>query len=309
MRPHATVSYLPSAAQQVAINAAPVRLQQALAQVEELKRALASSQRQSIAVQGQVDVLAKANAQLKGFAAKREHEAAHIAPRWSTWKPTDFGLSAGPDPLAKTIVERMLTTRIRFRKSDVLYHVGDGFDALYAIRFGSCKTVLLGKDGQDQVSGYYMAGEIIGIDGIASEFHDCQAIALEDMEVCRLAFDEIENLARWSDQFGHDLHKLLSQESARAHALILMRGTMRAEQRLACFLLELSQRYQARGYSSWEFVLRMTRQEIGSYLGVRLETVSRLFSRFQREGMIQVEGRNVKLLDRVALSQLVDCGA
>ena len=123
MRPHATVSYLPSAAQQVAINAAPVRLQQALAQVEELKRALASSQRQSIAVQGQVDVLAKANAQLKGFAAKREHEAAHIAPRWSTWKPTDFGLSAGPDPLAKTIVERMLTTRIRFRKSDVLYHV------------------------------------------------------------------------------------------------------------------------------------------------------------------------------------------
>ena len=89
---------------------------------------------------------------------------------------------------------------------------------------------------------------------------------------------------------------------------MLMLGTMRAEQRLAMFLLDLSDRYQARGYSPREFVLRMTREEIGSYLGLKLETVSRLFSRFHREGMLQVDGRNVKLFDRLVMSELVDCG-
>ncbi len=311
MRPHATVSYLRSAARRVAIDAidsAPARLQRALAQVEQLKRALASSQQQSTAVQRQVDVLTKANARLKGLAAQREHDVVRSAPRWSNWEPTEFGLSAGPDPLATTILERMLTTRTRFRKGNVLYHVGERFDALYAIRCGSCKTVLLGRDGQEQVAGYHMAGEIIGIDGIASEFHDSQAIALEDMDVCRLPFDGIRNLARLSDHFGHDLRKLISQEGTRARALLLMLGTMRADQRIAFFLRDLSQRYQARGYSSCEFVLRMTRQEIGSYLGVKLETVSRLLSRFQREGLLQVQGRVVKLLDRGAISHLVDCG-
>ena len=160
--------------------------------------------------------------------------------------------------------ERILTVPTRFRKDAVLYRVGDSFHAIYAIRFGSCKTVLLAKGGREQVVGYHMAGEVVGIDGIASEIHECQATALEDMEVCRLPFSEVERLARLSHQFEHGLHKLLSQESARAYTLMLMLGTMRADQRLAFFLLDLSQRYQARGYSSCEFVLRMTRKEIGS---------------------------------------------
>jgi CRP/FNR family transcriptional regulator len=153
-----------------------------------------------------------------------------------------------------------------------------------------------------------MAGEIIGVDGVGTDIHECEAIALEDMEVCQLPFDQIEHLAQLSENFAHTLHKLLSQESARIHTLMIVLGTMHAEQRLAMFLVDLSQRYRARGYSSCEFVLRMTREEIGSYLGLKLETVSRLFSRFQQKGLLQVKGRNVRLLDRAALSQLIGHG-
>lgn len=147
------------------------------------------------------------------------------------------------------------------------------------------------------------------LDGIGTDIHDCQATALEDMEVCLLPFDQIESLARRSDQFRHDLHRMLSQESARARRVMIVLGTMRAEQRLAVFLLDLAQQNRAHGYSSCEFVLRMTREEIGSYLGLKLETVSRLFSRFQHEGLIQVQGRAVKLLDRAGVRKLVDCDA
>ena len=225
----------------------------------------------------------------------------------SSWARTDFCLSAGLGPEVGPHIEQILASRLRFRKGDLLYRVGDGFNALYAIRAGTCKTVLLARDGHDQIAGYHIVGDIIGIDGVGTDIHECQATALEDMDVCPLPFEQLENLARLSDPFRHNLHKLLSQESARAHALMLVLGTMRAEQRLAVFLLDLSQRYRARGYSSCEFVLRMTREEIGSYLGLKLETVSRLFSRFQRDGLIQVQGRAVKLLDRVALSRLAGC--
>jgi len=126
------------------------------------------------------------------------------------------------------------------------------------------------------------------------------------MEVCTLPFDQVETLARRSNRFGHNVHRLLSQECSRVQELNLVVGTLCAEGRLAVFLLDLSQRYQARGFSSCEFLLRMTRAEIGSYLGLRLETVSRLFSRFQREGLTQVEGQLVRLLDLVALSLLAD---
>lgn len=305
--PQATISYLHSADKRAAIDAARLRLPRALAHVERLKRALASSQQEMIAAQRQVDLLTRANAQ--GFAARREHEFERSAPPCPTWKLTDFCLIAGPDAGPTPNGERILTVPTRIRKGAVLYRAGDSFDALYAIRLGSCKTVLLAESGREQVVGYHMAGEVVGIDGVASESHECQATALEDMEVCRLPFGEVERLARLSHQFGHGLHKLLSQESARAYSLLLIMGTMRADQRLAYFLLDLSQRYQARGYSSCEFVLRMTRQEIGSYLGLKLETVSRLLSRFHREGLLEVEGRTVKLLDRIAVSQLVDCGA
>jgi CRP/FNR family transcriptional regulator len=150
-----------------------------------------------------------------------------------------------------------------------------------------------------------MPGEIVGLDGIGNDAYECEAIALEDSEVCTLPFESIEQVARDNAMFQHNLHRQLSREIGRQRTLMLLLGTMSAEQRLAAFLLDLSQRYQARGYSSSEFILRMTREEIGSYLGLKLETVSRLLSRLQREGLIQVQGRVVKLLERAGLKELV----
>jgi CRP/FNR family transcriptional regulator len=198
--------------------------------------------------------------------------------------------------------------RMRLRKGDSLYRVGDRFHALYAIRAGSCKTILLAKDGKEQVGGYHLAGAIVGLDGLDTEFHQCQAIALEDMEAFALSFDQVERIARMSDTFRRDLLQVVAQAVTCAHDLMIVLGTMRAEQRIAAYLLDVSNRYRSMGYSPNEFVLRMTREEIGSYLGIKLETASRLFSRFQREGLIRIDGRAVKLLDSASLSRLVESG-
>ncbi len=209
------------------------------------------------------------------------------------------------EPAAKALFEQLVTTRIRLRKGDVLFRAGDRFTALYAIRLGSCKTVMLSDEGNEQVAGYHLPGEIIGVEGMGNDVHGCQAIALEDTEVCTLPFDRVERLAREDVSFQRRLYRLLSGAIARERTTSLMLGTMRAEQRLASFLLDLANRYQMRGYSSSEFVLRMTREEIGSHLGLKLETVSRLFSRFDEEGLIQVQGKIVKLVDRIGLQQLI----
>ena len=126
------------------------------------------------------------------------------------------------------------------------------------------------------------------------------------MEVHSLAFDRLEIFSRFSDRFRYNVHKLLSREYSRAQNRTLVVGTTCADKRLAIFLLDLSARYAARGYSSCEFVLRMTREEIGSYLGLKLETISRAFSRFQDQGVLQVQGRLVKLLDQVALREAAE---
>jgi len=202
-------------------------------------------------------------------------------------------------------IDALLGSRTRLRKGDTLYRAGEAFTALYAIRIGSLKTTVLAEDGREQVSGYHMLGDIIGLDGIGSGTHGCQATALEDTEICALPFERLEDIARAVPPLQHNLHRVLSKEISRDQGVMLLLGSMRAEERLAMFLLSLAERYKRRGYSSTEFVLRMTREEIGSFLGLKLETVSRLFSRFQDEGLIQVQGRAVKLLDPTALKQVV----
>ena len=226
----------------------------------------------------------------------------------STCGAQSVGLPLGLDAQAMRTFDQLVSARIRLRKGDKVFSAGDRFTALYAIRAGSCKTVLMTEDGRDQVSGYYMRDEIVGTDGIGADRHDCQAIVLEDTEVCVLPFARVAEMARTNGGFQQALHRLMASELGRERKVMLMLGTMRAEQRLASFLLDLSQRYQDRGYSSVEYVLRMTREEIGSYLGLKLETVSRLFSRFHLEGLVEVQGRTIKLLDRFALKQLVDSG-
>jgi len=202
-------------------------------------------------------------------------------------------------------VDALIAHGIKLKKQEPLYRAGEVFHALYAIRSGSLKTSVLAEDGREQMVGYHMLGEIVGFDGIGIELHGCEAIALEDTEVCALPFASIENLARIMPALQHNLHQVLSNEIIRDQGAMLFLGRMRADERLAVFLLNLAERYRRRGYSSTEYVLRVTREEIGSYLGLKLETVSRLFSRFQGEGLIQVQGRAVKLLDAVALKRIV----
>ena len=213
-------------------------------------------------------------------------------------------LPVGLEADAMRQLDESVSSRTRVRKGAALYSAGEPFNALYAIRLGSLKTTLLTEDGRAQISGYHMLGDIIGLDGIASERHACDAVALEDSEVCVLPFERLEELSREIAPLQHNLHRFLSREIGREQNTMLLLGSMRAEERVAVFLLNLSERYQRRGYSPSEFVLRMTREEIGSYLGLKLETVSRLLSRFQVEGLLKVEGRDVKLLDLPALKQL-----
>ncbi|MBP6564537.1 MAG: fumarate/nitrate reduction transcriptional regulator Fnr [Burkholderiales bacterium] len=202
-------------------------------------------------------------------------------------------------------VDAAVGNRTRLKKGDSLYRAGDSFAALYAVRLGTLKTTVLAEDGREQVAGYHLQGDIIGLDGLGTERHGCGAVALEDSEVCTIPFEHLEELARDLPPLQRNLHQFLAREISRDHGVMLLLGSMRAEERLASFLLNLSERYRARGYSSTEFVLRMTREEIGSYLGLKLETVSRLFSRFQEEGLLKVSGRNVKLTSVAALRQLV----
>jgi CRP/FNR family transcriptional regulator len=213
-------------------------------------------------------------------------------------------LPVGLDPDALRQLDGLVVNRTLLKKGEVIYHLGDRFTALYAIRLGSCKTTMLAEDGREQIAGYHMLGDIIGMDGIGTEHHGCQAVALEDTDVCVLPFERLERLARTVVRFQHNLHQLLAREIGRDENTMLLLGTMRAEERLAAFLTNLSERYGKRGYSSTEFVLRMTREEIGSYLGLKLETISRLFSHFQELGLLQVQGRVVKLFDLPALAQL-----
>ena len=161
------------------------------------------------------------------------------------------------------------------------------------------------EDGRDQVTGFQMTGEVLGLDGISTEHHSCNAIALEDSEVCVIPFSRLEELSRQVESLQHQFHKIMSREIVRDHGVMMLLGSMRAEERLAAFLLNMSQRFNARGFSSQEFNLRMTREEIGSYLGLKLETVSRAFSRFQEDGLISVQQKHVLLLDAAGLKKLI----
>ena len=225
----------------------------------------------------------------------------------STCSMRELCLPVGLGPEELEQIDSVIVERRKLAKGSALYRAGGPFTALYAVRVGSLKTIVLTEDGREQVAGYHMLGDIIGLDGIGNERHGCAAVALEDTEVCVMPFNDLETLARIVPSLQRNLTRFLAREVTRDHGVMLLLGSMRAEERLAAFLLNLSERYRQRGYSSVEFVLRMTREEIGSYIGLKLETVSRLFSRFQQEGLIQVKGRGVRLVDPVALRQL--CGA
>jgi CRP/FNR family transcriptional regulator, anaerobic regulatory protein len=212
-----------------------------------------------------------------------------------------------PEGLSEEDMERvdeLVYTRRRIRAGETLYRAGQRFQSIYAIRSGFFKTHIMRDDGREQVTGFHMSGELLGIGGIGTEMHTCTATALEDSEICIIPYRRLEALSSQLSAMQRHFHKIMSQEIVRDHGVMMLLGCMNAEERLATFLLNLSQRYAARGYSAAEFNLRMTRQEIGSYLGLKLETVSRLFSRFQAEHLLQVQQKHLCLTDMDGLRRI-----
>ena len=192
----------------------------------------------------------------------------------------------------------------RVRVGGALFRSGDAFTSLYAVYAGLFKTEAVDGAGREQVTGFFMPGELLGLEGLAAARHEVTAVALEDSSVAVIPYAEASSLQR-------ELHAALAMQIVREHEMMLLLGSMRAEQRLAAFLCDLSSRLRQRGYSGSEFLVRMTREDIGSYLGMTLETVSRLFSRFRVQGVLEVRQRQVRLLDLEGLRRLAarDCAA
>jgi CRP/FNR family transcriptional regulator len=203
-------------------------------------------------------------------------------------------------------IDQMVGSRRTLKRAEVLFRAGDRFESLYAVRTGFFKTRVSAEDGRDQVTGFQMAGELLGLDGISTERHSCDAVALEDSQVCQIPYSRLEDLSREVSELQHQFHRVMSREIVRDHGVMLLLGSMRAEARLSAFLLNLTQRLQARGFSGSSLVLRMTREEIGSYLGLKLETVSRAFSHFQDDGLLEVKQRDIRVLDEAGLRRLLN---
>jgi len=229
-------------------------------------------------------------------AAKGSSPVARFRTRCATCNLRELCLPCGLQASEMARMDDVVYTRKRVKRGETLYRCGEAFESLYAVRSGFLKSSVVLEDGRDQVTGFHMAGEILGLDGIGSGSHTADLIALEDSEVCVLPYAHVEDPC-----LQRQLHKVMSRELVRDQGIMMLLGTMKAEERLAAFLLNLSQRFLARGFSPSEFHLRMTRDEIGSYLGLSLETVSRLFSRFHDDGLVSVLQKHIRILDVVGL--------
>ena len=201
-------------------------------------------------------------------------------------------------------IEALICPSRTIRQGETIYRADDAFQNIYAVRAGSFKTVVMHRDGREHVTGFHLAGDSLGLDGVCFGRHSCDAVALEDSKVCIIPFHRLEAMCREVKALQQHVHRMMGGEIVRESSQMMLLGTMSAEQRVATFLLNLSDRLRKRGYSAAEFHLRMTREEIGSYLGIKLETVSRMLSRFQREGLLDTRGKNIRILNHEGLMQV-----
>jgi len=202
-------------------------------------------------------------------------------------------------------LDALVTTRRPLRRGERVFRTGDPFSALYAVRTGFFKTCTGSEGGREHITGFQMGGDLLGLDGFADDTHRCDAVALEDSQVCVIPCSALESLCQRLPTLRRQMHRVMSREIVHEHGLMTLLGGMRAEERVAEFLANLGRRLQDRGFSPSSFVLRMTRQEIGTYLGLQLETVSRSFSRLHDAGILDVKRRHVRIVDAESLQRLV----
>ena len=189
------------------------------------------------------------------------------------------------------------------KRNEHLHRAGTALNSLYAIQSGFLRTSVSINDGREQVVDFPITGELIGMDAIGTGMHQCDTVALEDSSLCGIRYADLEELGHAIPALQNHLHRAMGAEIAREHGIMLLLGAMRAEERIAAFLLNLSIRFSARGYSGTSFRLPMTRQDIGSYLGLKFETVSRVFSRFNDLRLISVNSRTITIENLAKLQQ------
>ncbi len=211
-----------------------------------------------------------------------------------------------PTGLTEVDMQRLDTiiARRKIPRDSHLYRGGDAFNSLYAVRVGHFKTYRTNVNGDRQVIGFQMKGELLGMDAIGTDKHQCNAIALEDSEICEIPFSQLEKLFSEIPTLLRHYHRIMSQEITREQSIIVLLGNMRAEQRMAAFLVNLASRYQARGYSGSRFLLRMTREDIGNYLGLTTESISRLITKLKKDGLLKVNNREVEVPNIETLKNL-----
>ena len=193
-------------------------------------------------------------------------------------------------------------------KNDFLYRDGDKTMAIYAVRSGCVKTMTESANGDEQIVGFHLAGELLGLDGFADGAYSCNAVALETSSVCELPLDQLETLCHKLPGLQKQMRRIMGKEVSKDHKLLLLLGKMTADERLASFLLSLSTRMEERHWNANEFNLMMPRQDIANYLGMAVETVSRLFASFQNENIIEVDRRHITILDMGRLKAMVGDG-
>ncbi|MCG8379474.1 MAG: fumarate/nitrate reduction transcriptional regulator Fnr [Proteobacteria bacterium] len=192
------------------------------------------------------------------------------------------------------------------QKGDYLFRLNDKFNAFYAVRSGSAKAYILNELGEEQIIGFYFPGEVLGFDAMDQNVHTCFAMALETTTYCSLPYDRIHDICIQIPELQKQMFRLISRELTNENKMLLTINNRTAEERLATFLISLSTRLQKLGYSAIEFNLPMSRQEIANYLGLTIETVSRLLTKFQREQLIQIDKKEIKLTNLSELHSMCE---
>lgn len=204
-------------------------------------------------------------------------------------------------------LERIIKRRRPLQRGEPLFQAGDAFASIYAIRSGSIKTFTTTDDGQEQVTGFHLPSEIVGLDAITTETHNCTARALETTSVCEIPFLRLQELGAKIPGLQRQLLRIMSREILEDQDLMIWLGKKTAEARLASLLLRISKRFTERNFSAREFNLSMSRTDIANYLGLAVETVSRLFSRFQADGLLAVDRKHVVINDMDGLQRIAQC--
>lgn len=189
-------------------------------------------------------------------------------------------------------------------RGEFLFQAGAPFHAIYAIRSGSVKSFTATEDGQEQITGFHLPGELVGLDAISSDTHNCSARALETTSVCEIPYSQLEELSSHVPSLQRQLLRVMSREILQDEHMMMLLGRKAADERLAAMLMSISNRFKQRGFSPREFHLSMSRNDIGNYLGLAVETVSRLFTRFQADGLLETQRKHVRILDLARLSVL-----